>query len=196
MPISLFHLLFTVVVKFLWELDPLCVTNEFYYNSTRSFSYCQRHFKISYISPSIQVVNLTLLLSALGKSIYSVERMWGQFLCNSCWISLGWHIPGTCGCVSQMYMGKYKPGSEVKRIYTMQAQECLEAQQLASGREMWAKKESHLLTYIIPWFVSPNYGKFSWYMCVTVTLLGLDRLVVSQGWQWPQYPSVPLSTYD
>ena len=62
-----------------------------------------------------------------------------------------------------MYMGKYKPGSEVKRIYTMQAQECLEAQQLESGREMWAKKkkQSHLLTYIIPQFVSPKYGKFS-----------------------------------
>ena len=34
-------------------------------------------------------------------------------------------------------MGKYKPGSEVKRLYTMQAQECLEAQQLESEREMW-----------------------------------------------------------
>ena len=54
----------------------------------------------------------------------------------------------------------------MKRIYTMQAQECLEAQQLESGREMWAKKkkkkkQSHLLTYIIPQFVSPKYGKFS-----------------------------------
>ena len=45
----------------------------------------------------------------------------------------------------------------------MQAQECLEAQQLESGREMWAKKkkQGHLLTYIIPQFVSPKYGKFS-----------------------------------
>ena len=69
-----------------------------------------------------------------------MERMQGQSLCNSCWIDLGWPIPGTCGFVSQMYMGKYKPGSAVKRIYTTQAQECLEAQQLESGRAMWAKK--------------------------------------------------------
>ena len=91
-----------------------------------------------------------------------MERMQGQSLCNSCWIYLGWQIPGTCGFVSQMYMGKYKPGSEVKRIYTTQAQECLEAQQLESEREMWGKKKSsHLLTYITPWFVSTKYGKFS-----------------------------------
>ena len=70
-----------------------------------------------------------------------MERMQGQSLCNSCWIDLGWPIPGTCGFVSQMYMGKYKPGSAVKRIYTTQAQECLEAQQLESGRAMWAKKK-------------------------------------------------------
>ena len=108
-----------------------------------------------------------------------MERMQGQSLCNSCWIDLGWPIPGTCGFVSQMHMGKYKPGSEVKRIYTTQAQECLEAQQLESGREMWEKKtQSHLLTILDSWFVSPKYGKFSWYMCITITLLGLARLVV------------------
>ena len=108
-----------------------------------------------------------------------MERMQGQSLCNSCWIDLGWPIPGTCGFVSQMHMGKYKTGSEVKRIYTTQAQECLEAQQLESGREMWEKKtQSHLLTILDSWFVSPKYGKFSWYMCITITLLGLARLVV------------------
>ena len=113
-----------------------------------------------------------------------MERMQGQSLCNSCWIYLGWQIPGTCGFVSQMYMGKYKPGSEVKRIYTMQAQECLEAQQLESEREMWAKRKKKIESSSNLHYPMVCESKIWEVLLIYVchyTLLGLARLVVSQG---------------
>lgn len=137
-----------------------------------------------------------IIVSAFGQAIYSTgvdgKAVSMQQCCRIC---LCRHTPVTYVCVCLKYVGKYRPWPGAERIYATHVQWCLVAQQLGSGREVWHETESSPN-------VHPTHGWWDWNvgrppdMCVSVTLLGLSRLVVSQGWRWPQPPRVPLSFHD